>query len=112
MLPLYFPRDKKEEALAFSKLPTDVGDENGETVIDERRIRIKPLPKKKTGPRIPQISDLPVSDAVVTRKLVMHISFPPLFSGSLMSIYTVTSQCVTLYALVVFLASNIYPPTG
>lgn len=80
MLPLYFPRDKKEEALALSKLPADVGDENGETVIDERRIRIKPLPKKKTGTRIPQISnDLPVSDAVVTRKLVMHITHPLLW---------------------------------
>ncbi|KAI3816642.1 hypothetical protein L1987_16345 [Smallanthus sonchifolius] len=29
LLPLYFPRDKKEEAIAISKLPADVGDENG-----------------------------------------------------------------------------------
>lgn len=75
MLLLYFPREKKEELIAISKLPSDVGDENGETSIDERRIRIQPLPnvKKKTGPRIPQISnDLPVSDVLVSRKLVMH----------------------------------------
>lgn len=44
LLPLYFPRDKFEEEVAVSKLPADVGDENGETVIDERKIRIKPLP--------------------------------------------------------------------
>ncbi|KAG0457426.1 hypothetical protein HPP92_022266 [Vanilla planifolia] len=44
LLPLYFPRDKHEEEVAISKLPADVGDENGETVIDERKIRIKPLP--------------------------------------------------------------------
>ncbi|XP_078428269.1 appr-1-p processing enzyme family protein [Wolffia australiana] len=44
LLPLYFPRDKHEEEIALSKLPADVGDENGETVIDERKIRIKPLP--------------------------------------------------------------------
>lgn len=46
LLPLYFPRDKHEEEVAMSKLPADVGDENGEAVIDERKIRIKPLPKK------------------------------------------------------------------
>jgi hypothetical protein len=44
LLPLYFPRDKQEEEIAISKLPADVGDENGETVIDERKIRIRPLP--------------------------------------------------------------------
>uniref|UniRef100_A0A5B7AVW6 Macro domain-containing protein n=1 Tax=Davidia involucrata TaxID=16924 RepID=A0A5B7AVW6_DAVIN len=64
LLPLYFPRDKHEEEVAISKLPADVGDENGETVIDERKIRIKPLPNvKKTVPKPLQASmDLPVSD--------------------------------------------------
>ncbi|KAK4403078.1 protein GDAP2 [Sesamum angolense] len=70
LLPLYFPRDKQEEAIAILKLPADVGDENGETVIDERKIRIKPLPNlKKTGSRIREIStDLPVSDIGLTRR--------------------------------------------
>lgn len=45
LLPLYFPRDKHEEEVALTKLPADVGDENGETTIDERKIRIKHLPK-------------------------------------------------------------------
>ncbi|GFP87319.1 protein gdap2 homolog [Phtheirospermum japonicum] len=70
LLPLYFPRDKLEEEMALSKLPADVGDENGETVIDERKIRIKPLPNlKKTVQRSPQTSsDLQVSDIGVARK--------------------------------------------
>ncbi|KAK4399838.1 protein GDAP2 [Sesamum angolense] len=70
LLPLYFPRDKLEEEVAISKLPADVGDENGETVIDERKIRIKPLPNlKKTVPRSPVMSaDFPVSDIALTRR--------------------------------------------
>lgn len=44
LLPLYFPRDKHEEEIAISKLPADVGDENGETTIDERKIRITAIP--------------------------------------------------------------------
>ncbi|KAL0336470.1 UNVERIFIED_CONTAM: Ganglioside-induced differentiation-associated protein 2 [Sesamum radiatum] len=77
LLPLYFPRDKQEEAIAILKLPADVGDENGETVIDERKIRIKPLPNlKKTGSRIREIStDLPIQirDAENSgKKLLRH----------------------------------------
>ncbi|KAL6505638.1 hypothetical protein OROHE_023017 [Orobanche hederae] len=70
LLPLYFPRDKLEEEVAILKLPADVGDENGETVIDERKIRIKPLPNlKKTVPRPPQpSSDLLVTDVGLARK--------------------------------------------
>ncbi|KAL2344607.1 hypothetical protein Fmac_005892 [Flemingia macrophylla] len=62
LLPLYFPRDKHEEQVALTKLPADVGDENGETIIDERKIRIKTLPKKSVA-RPPEVPvDLPVSD--------------------------------------------------
>lgn len=68
MLPLYFPRDRLEEEVAISKLPADVGDENGETIIDERKIRIKPLPKKAI-PKPPQAPvDLPVSDVGLVRR--------------------------------------------
>ncbi|OMO71904.1 hypothetical protein COLO4_27932 [Corchorus olitorius] len=68
LLPLYFPRDKHEEEVAISKLPADVGDENGETIIDERKIRIKPLPKK-TIPKPPQAPvELPVSDVGLVRR--------------------------------------------
>ncbi|KAL6566447.1 hypothetical protein OROGR_002062 [Orobanche gracilis] len=70
LLPLYFPRDKLEEEVAILNLPADVGDENGETVIDERKIRIKPLPNvKKAVPRPPQpSSDLLLGDFVLARK--------------------------------------------
>lgn len=64
--------------IARAKLPADVGDENGETFVDERKIRIKPLPnsKKKSGPRIPEISnDLPVNDVGLPRMLVLHTTF-------------------------------------
>lgn len=70
MLPLYFPRDKHEEEVALSKLPADVGDENGETIIDERKIRIKPLPKKNVPKPPPVPNDTPVSDVRLTRRLV------------------------------------------
>ncbi|KAI3516544.1 hypothetical protein L1887_15462 [Cichorium endivia] len=75
LLPLYFPRDKKEEEIAISKLPADVGDENGETVIDERKIRIKPLPNlKKTNPKPPRASlDVPVSDLGMARRNSSHL---------------------------------------
>lgn len=83
MLPLYFPRDKHEEEVAISKLPADVGDENGETIIDERKIRIKPLPKKSI-PKPPEAPvDLPISDVGLVRrsgnsivlKILTHLSF-------------------------------------
>ncbi|XP_038994226.1 protein GDAP2 homolog [Hibiscus syriacus] len=68
LLPLYFPRDKHEEVVAISKLPADVGDENGETIIHERQIRIKTLPKK-TIPKPAQASaELPVSDVGLVQR--------------------------------------------
>lgn len=68
LLPLYFPRDKHEEEIAISKLPADVGDENGETIIDERKIRIKPLPKKTIPKSTEAPVDLPVSDVGLVRR--------------------------------------------
>ena len=59
--------------MALSKLPADVGDENGETVIDERKIRIKPLPQKKVSKESKPAKapvDLPVSDVGSVRRLV------------------------------------------
>ncbi|XP_030449327.1 uncharacterized protein LOC115671812 isoform X1 [Syzygium oleosum] len=68
LLPLYFPRDKHEEEVAISKLPAELWDENGETVIDERKIRIKPLPKKasKDPPEAPV--DVPVTNIGLARR--------------------------------------------
>jgi hypothetical protein len=67
LLPLYFPRDKHEEDIAALKLPADVGDENGETVIDERKIRIKPLPAGNGKTPIPALADIPLPDSGLTK---------------------------------------------
>lgn len=40
LMPLYFPRNWKEEMEAKEYLPEDIGNENGEPVIAERKIRI------------------------------------------------------------------------
>ncbi|KAH9626157.1 hypothetical protein KSS87_017681 [Heliosperma pusillum] len=70
LLPLYFPRDKHEEEVAMSKLPADVGDENGATTIDERKIRIHSLPNlRKIAPKPSHASDaLPLSDVGLVRR--------------------------------------------
>lgn len=50
-MPLYFPRTKKEEDFAAYHLPYDIGNEDGEPVIEERQIRItgKPTLPSKFG---------------------------------------------------------------
>ncbi|KAL1355910.1 uncharacterized protein [Arachis hypogaea] len=73
LLPLYFPRDKHEEEVALLKLPADVGDENGETVIDERKIRIKPLPKKQVRRPPEPPADVPVSDVGTIRRTSSYL---------------------------------------
>jgi len=44
VLPLYFPRCKQDLLLEKEELPRDVGNEFGETVIEERKIRISAFP--------------------------------------------------------------------
>jgi hypothetical protein len=44
LLPLYFPRSAEEEAMAEKLLPEDTGNEWGETVMEERKIRIAAVP--------------------------------------------------------------------
>ena len=44
LLPLYFPRSPQEELYAAHRLPADVGNEDGEPVIAERKIRIAASP--------------------------------------------------------------------
>eukprot|EP01087_Luapelamoeba_hula_P002903 TRINITY_DN1270_c3_g1_i2.p1 TRINITY_DN1270_c3_g1~~TRINITY_DN1270_c3_g1_i2.p1 ORF type:complete len:334 (-),score=32.98 TRINITY_DN1270_c3_g1_i2:91-996(-) len=41
---MYFPRSKGEEAAAARVLPEDTGNETGETVVEERKIRIADSP--------------------------------------------------------------------
>ncbi|XP_010552560.1 PREDICTED: protein GDAP2 homolog [Tarenaya hassleriana] len=68
LLPLYFPRDKHEEEVAISKLPADVGDENGETAVDERKIRIQALPNKPKTKAAPDPVERPVTDLALVRR--------------------------------------------
>ncbi|TYJ43842.1 hypothetical protein E1A91_A03G181100v1 [Gossypium mustelinum] len=68
LLPLYLPRDKHEEAVAISKLPADVGDENGETIIHERKIRIKPLPKNVIPKPSQSPAEVPASDVGLVQR--------------------------------------------
>lgn len=44
IMPLYFPRNKKEEEFAARALPLELGDEFGEPIIVERQIRISDNP--------------------------------------------------------------------
>ncbi|OWF51677.1 protein GDAP2 homolog [Mizuhopecten yessoensis] len=44
VMPLYFPRSSKEEAMASCMLPENVGNEDGEPIIAERQIRIMDKP--------------------------------------------------------------------
>ncbi|CAD5164248.1 unnamed protein product [Musa acuminata subsp. malaccensis] len=88
LLPLYFPRDKLEEEIAVSKLPADVGDENGETIIDERKIRIKPLPAVSASTPKPSTAslDLPVSDVGLTLRRLNSFSLESYLDPAFMSL--------------------------
>lgn len=44
ILPLYFPRNLREEIYSKQELPRDIGNEFGETVIEERKIKISAFP--------------------------------------------------------------------
>ena len=46
-MPLYFPRSGEEEAYATKALPLDLGDEFGEPIIQERKIKISANPLVK-----------------------------------------------------------------
>lgn len=51
LMPLYYPRSKKEEEYALYYLPKDIGGENGEAYIPERQMRIveRPFKVEKDG---------------------------------------------------------------
>ncbi|EAL65223.1 ganglioside induced differentiation associated protein 2 [Dictyostelium discoideum AX4] len=44
MLPIYFPRNQQELKFSQISLPKDVGDENGEAIVESRKIRIIETP--------------------------------------------------------------------
>lgn len=51
ILPLYFPRNLREEIYSKQELPRDIGNEFGETVIEERKIKISAFPGLAGLPR-------------------------------------------------------------
>lgn len=73
LLPLYFPRDEDEEQSAISKLPADVGDENGGAIIDERKIRIRPLPKKAPSKPPQAPADVSANNVGMIRRLLYNL---------------------------------------
>jgi len=58
---LYFPRNKKELILAKEELPRDTGNQFGETVIEERKIRISAFPGIQVGESQPPVTAAPKS---------------------------------------------------
>uniref|UniRef100_A0A671RPG6 Ganglioside-induced differentiation-associated protein 2 n=1 Tax=Sinocyclocheilus anshuiensis TaxID=1608454 RepID=A0A671RPG6_9TELE len=44
LMPLYYPRSKKEERIGLPLLPADIGNAEGEPVVPERQIRIAEKP--------------------------------------------------------------------
>ena len=52
-LPLYFPRSDEEELAARELLPEDTGNELGETVSEERKIRISEFPRPPPQTALP-----------------------------------------------------------
>ena len=50
LLPLYFPRTKREEEAARWQLPMDIGGQNGEPMIPDRQIRIIDNPQHTFHP--------------------------------------------------------------
>lgn len=53
VLPLYFPRSSEEQSKVSELLPADTGNETGETVIEERKIRINATPIAPKGDGAP-----------------------------------------------------------
>ncbi|QDZ21315.1 hypothetical protein HOP50_05g38460 [Chloropicon primus] len=50
VLPLYFPRTKEEERDVLGKIPENIGNERGESLMTHRDIRISEMPTGPTGP--------------------------------------------------------------
>ncbi len=49
LMPLYYPRSKKEERIGLPLLPADIGNAEGEPVVLERQIRIAEKPGNLEG---------------------------------------------------------------
>jgi len=78
LLPLYFPRSEEEQKLVLEFVPADIGNEIGETVIEDRKIRVGGLIAPESGHVAPkfQMPPKPLKDPVPTeQKALMKASF-------------------------------------
>jgi len=75
IIPLYFPRSTSEEILAKEELPRDTGNEYGETVVEERKIRISAFPAPSPAATVS-------SSALTSLNLPMTTTVNNPFAGS------------------------------
>jgi len=66
ILPLYCPRNNAELLTAKEELPRDVGNEFGETEIEERKIRISAFPGGTVPPVSEVVTEVNTQETVVT----------------------------------------------
>ena len=81
VLPLYFPRTPEEEEYARENLPEDVGNEDGETVIKERKIRINSFPIAPSASRQLFDNKAPVSYAFAGQEALISTKHIPPVQG-------------------------------
>jgi len=71
ILPLYFPRDPEEEARVASLLPRDTGNDLGESVIADRKIRIGVMPGMSNEDDLPNTT---IDDMAPYRRATFPVS--------------------------------------
>lgn len=77
LLPMYFPRSEEEQKAVLPFLPADIGNEIGETVIEDRKIRVGGLiaPEGAPAPKF-QMPPKPLKDPLPSeQKAIMESSF-------------------------------------
>jgi len=81
---MYFPRNKGEESSAIKSLPEDTGNEIGETVVEERKIRILETPSTGGGTEVEdghlfrsltEMKDHPDKDRMAPKKEAESMGF-------------------------------------
>jgi O-acetyl-ADP-ribose deacetylase (regulator of RNase III) len=78
LLPLYFPRNAEEQKAVLELIPADIGNEIGETVIEDRKIRVGGLIAPEGAPSGTQFQmpPKPLKDPVPTeQRALMQASF-------------------------------------
>lgn len=103
VLPLYFPRSSEEQSKVSELLPADTGNETGETVIEERKIRINATPIAPKGDGAPAAQAEPSTlnqareempdESLSGKNLFFCLSFPPNLHQKLVASF---QQCMAI----------------